>query len=177
VGDRECGEEIRLRSYRSTDLPAIFVLDEICFEPAFRFSLGLMRRFAEARNALTIIAERGAGIAGFCIAHVERSRDGERVGYIVTLDVAPEQRRRGLAGLIMREIETQAHDAGCVVMALHVAVANDSAIRFYERSGYVPSHVVRGFYGPGLDALVYRKPLCAEPASGGEWNSFAGDAD
>ena len=154
-------EELRLRPYHSADLRAIFTLEEVCFESPYRFSMAMMRRSAEARNALSVVAERGSEIAGFCIAHVERTSGGMRFGYIITLDVAPGERRRGLAGNMMRQIEAQARDAGCIAMLLHVAVANESAIRFYERSGYVRGQFVRAFYGAGLDAFVYRKPLSA----------------
>lgn len=119
----------------------------------------MMRRSAETRHALTVVAERGTQIAGFCIAHVERSSVGARFGYIITLDVAAGERRRGLGRSMMQQIEAQARDAGCIAMLLHVAAANESAIRFYERSGYVRSQSVRAFYGPGLDAFVYRKSI------------------
>ena len=49
--------EMRLREYSGRDLGIIFALDEVCFEPPFRFSARAMRQFAEARNALTVVAE------------------------------------------------------------------------------------------------------------------------
>jgi len=156
---------ISLRGYVRADLPAIFALDEICFEAPFRFSLAMMRRFAEAKNALTVVAERAQEIAGFCIAHVERGR-GEHVGYIVTLDVAPAERRRGLAARMMHEIESQARAAGCAAMALHVSVENTGAVRFYERMGYALWHLAPGFYGRGRDAIVYRRMLTPRDAAG-----------
>lgn len=149
---------LHLRAYAHEDLQAIYALDELCFQPPFRFSLSMMRRFAEAQNALTVVAERAGVIAGFCIAHVERA-GGERSGYIVTLDVAPEERRRGLAQRMMQRIEEQAVAAKCVAMTLHVSVENEGAIRFYERMGYVRTRPARGFYGFGRDAWLYRKPI------------------
>src|SRR6185312_10182246 len=122
------------RPYRSDDLAALFALDEACFEPPFRFSRAAMRRFAEAKKARVVIAEED-GLAGFCIVHVERV-EGGRVGYVVTLDVAEQWRRKGLAGELMRRVEAEAHEAGCWAMVLHVFVGNDGAIRFYERCGY-----------------------------------------
>lgn len=121
-----------------------------------------MRQFAEAGNALTVVAEdESTGeIAGFCIAHIERARKG-LVAYIVTLDVAAEHRRHGLARKMMREIERQALDAKCDAMELHVSVENDGAIAFYEREGYERSHLVKSFYGLGRHAYVYRKPLAS----------------
>jgi ribosomal-protein-alanine N-acetyltransferase len=164
---------MRLREYCSADRGPIFALDEVCFETPFRFSAGAMRQFAEARNALTVVAEaEGGEIAGFCIAHVERSR-GRLLAYIVTLDVDPKQRRQGLAGRMIDSIEQQARDAGCDAVELHVSVENDGAIAFYENKGYERSHMVKSFYGLGRHAYVYRKPLASVGGVAKEWNAFA----
>jgi ribosomal-protein-alanine N-acetyltransferase len=162
---------VRVRRYRRADLAHIFALDEICFEPPFRFTLGAMRRFAEAQNALAVVAEDEADnvsrIVGFCILHVELA-GGDRIGYIVTLDVAPDHRRRGLARRMMSEMQQRARAAGCCSMALHVSVENEGATRFYERDGYARSHLARSFYGRGRDAWVYRKDLLAAGDDPGE---------
>jgi ribosomal-protein-alanine N-acetyltransferase len=151
---------MRLREYNRSDLGAIFALDEVCFTSPFRFSERAMQQFAEARNALTVVAEEEATreIAGFCIAHVERARKG-LVTYIVTLDVGPAYRRHGLARQMMQSIEGQALEADCEAVELHVWTENDAAIAFYEREGYERSHIVKSFYGLGRHAYVYRKPL------------------
>jgi ribosomal-protein-alanine N-acetyltransferase len=163
---------MRLREYCSDDLGPIFALDQVCFEAPFRFSARAMRQFAEARNALTVVAEsEGREIAGFCIAHVERSR-GRLSAYIVTLDVDLKQRRCGLAGQMIERIEQQAREAGCDAMALHVSVENDGAIAFYESKGYERSHMVKSFYGMGRHAYVYRKPLTSTGGHTKEWSAF-----
>ena len=164
---------MRLREYNDSDLGAIFALDEVCFTRPFRFSERAMRQFAEARNALTVVAEDEARreIAGFCIAHVERARNG-LVTYVVTLDVAPAYRRRGLAGQMMQSIERQALDADCDAVELHVFVENDAAIAFYERQGYERSHIVKSFYGLGRHAYVYRKPLESAAGHAEEYTAF-----
>ena len=163
---------MRLREYRENDLGTIFALDEVCFEAPFRFSARTMRQFAEARNALTVVAEADSGaVAGFCIVHVERALKGLRA-YVVTLDVAPLYRRQGLARQMIEHAEQQAAEAGCDAMALHVSVENEGAIAFYEREGYERSHMVRSFYGLGRHAYVYRKALGSPVRSGDEWSSF-----
>ena len=145
---------MRLREYTESDLEAIFALDEVCFEPPFRFSARVMRQFAEARNALTVVAETEmAAVAGFCIAHMERAGKGLRA-YVVTLDVALQYRRHGLAKQMMERIEQQAIDVGCDSMELHVSADNKGAIAFYEREGYERSHMVKSFYGLGRHAYV-----------------------
>jgi ribosomal-protein-alanine N-acetyltransferase len=130
----------------------MYALDVLCFEPPFRFGQREMRRLAEERGAISVIAEADGELLGFCIAH----REGQWA-YVVTLDVTPESRRRGVAARLMLEVEEQARATGAVGIGLHVHNGNAGAIRFYERMGYSRVGLTQGFYGRGLDALVYRK--------------------
>ena len=145
-------DEVTLREYRPGDWEAMHALDVACFEPVFQFSRRAMQYFAEARRAVTVLAEAEDELVGFCIAEVEGP-----VGYVVTLDVVQAWRRQGLARRLMAEIETRVHAAGAMEMALHVFTGNVSAMQFYEGIGYGRVGMVKGFYGRGLDALVYRK--------------------
>ena len=152
--------EIFLRSYRETDLDAMFRLDEACFTEEFRFDRESMREFAEERNAVVQVAEKVCGeIVGFVIAHIERVASELRA-YVVTLDVARDHRQKGLAMRLMREAEARAVAVGVRWIQLHVFTGNKAAIRFYERIGYEQIRVQRGYYGAaGLDAIVYGKKL------------------
>jgi ribosomal protein S18 acetylase RimI-like enzyme len=153
------GAGIILREYRHADLDAIFRLDQICFAAEFRFDRRSMRHFAEGPQAIALVAESGdGGVAGFVIVHVEWV-SAEWVGYVVTLDVAPEFRRMGLAGVLMDEASRRVAAAGGHRIELHVYAGNAEAIRLYESRGYVRVGVERGFYGGQLDALVYRIEL------------------
>ena len=145
---------VTLREYRPGDCKAMYALDMLCFEPAFQFSRRAMRGFAETRGSVTVLAEAEGEITGFCIAQLEA-----QTGYVVTLDVAPAWRRRGLAHRLMAEVEAKVGAAGGGGMALHVFKENIAAIRFYEGIGYGRIGMAEDFYGRGLDALVYRKRL------------------
>ena len=151
--------EIQIRNYRADDLEAISRLDELCFSENFRFDRESMREFVEEPGAITMIAEDAANeLVGFVITHVEETAKGSRA-YVVTLDVAFESRRSGIAGRLMRETEHRAALAGATRVELHVFVENEGAIRFYEGRGYRRLGMKAGFYGRGLDAWVYRKEL------------------
>jgi len=141
-----------LRSYRPGDWQAMHALDLLCFAPAFRFSRGAMRSFAEAPGAFSLLAHAQGTLAGFCIAQLE-----DRTGYIVTLDVASAWRRRGLARRLMAELESRLLAAGAAEMHLHVFTGNEAAIRFYESIGYTRIGMAENFYAQNLHALVYRK--------------------
>jgi ribosomal-protein-alanine N-acetyltransferase len=145
-------DSVTLREYRPDDCEAMYALDVLCFEPVFRFSRRAMRGFAEAKGAVTVLADAAGELVGFCIAEVN-GRDG----YVVTLDVAPAWRRQGLARRLMVELEMKVRAAGAERIALHVFKGNAVAIRFYEAMGYDRVGMTTGFYGRGMDALVYRK--------------------
>ena len=141
---------MELRGYLPPDLDALVALDNICFEPPFRFSRSAMRSFVLRKTpASPLLTAADGSLAGFCVLHTQHAQP-EAVGYIVTLDVAAGYRRRGLAGDLMARAEDQALEAGCAAVALHVFTGNAAAIRFYERRGYVFSHRAASFYGRTL---------------------------
>jgi ribosomal-protein-alanine N-acetyltransferase len=148
--------EWTLRDYRAGDWEAMYALDVQCFEPPFRFSRRTMRSFAEAPGAIGLLAQAAGELAGFCVVQME-----EHVGYVVTLDVAATWRRRGLARLLMAEVEAKVRAVGGTAMALHVFPGNEGAVRFYEAIGFQRLGVAEEFYGPGRDALVYGKAIAA----------------
>jgi ribosomal-protein-alanine N-acetyltransferase len=154
-------DQITLREYRSSDLEALFRLDEICFDAAFRFDREAMQYFAGRSGAISLVAEsEGGQIAGFVIVHLERIA-GERRGYIVTLDVAVEFRNRGLGRALVQEAERRVTASGARKMELHVFEGNPEAIFFYERLKYQRVAERPHFYGDGLHAFLYRKLLQA----------------
>lgn len=140
------------------DLDAIVELDAVCFEPPFRFSRAAMRRFVEAENSWTLIAEMAGAIAGFCVVHLE-DVEGGTAGYLVTIDVDERFRREGLGRRLLARGEEWVRASGGEAMYLHVYAKNEAAIDFYERGGYRSAGEQRGFYGPGVDAVLYWKAL------------------
>jgi ribosomal-protein-alanine N-acetyltransferase len=156
---------VRLRGYREGDVEAMYALDLQCFEPVFRFSRRAMRRFAEAHGATTVLAvcEDAANeeeLVGFAIVQME-----EGVGYVVTLDVASDWRRMGVARQLMEEMEAHVAAAGGAAIELHVFVGNAAAVRFYEAMGYDRMGLEQAFYGRGMDAWVYGKRVAPRTVS------------
>lgn len=153
------GGKVILRDFQTADLEAMFLLDEACFAEQFHFDWESMRDFVAEPGAIVLIAENPEGeLAGFVVTHLE-SRPNGKHGYVVTLDVGSEDRRKGIAGELMEETERRAALAGAAQVELHVFAENEGAIRFYERRGYRRVEARPGFYGLGLDAWVYRKEL------------------
>ncbi len=149
---------LSLRTYCKEDLESLIELDSLCFDEVFRFSRLAMRRFAEARNASTTIAEFAGHLVGFAIVQNERV-GGQKIAYLTTLDVHPKFRRRGVARKLLKHAFRIALHQDCAAMHLHVFRANSGAVAFYEREGFVRQATVVNFYGQHLDAYFYQKPL------------------
>jgi ribosomal-protein-alanine N-acetyltransferase len=146
------------RLYNPEDFEPLYAVEEACFQPPFRFSRHVMRQLIGSGHAATWIAEEDGRVQGFAI--VEWAREADRtVAYIPTIEVAPEKRRSGAGGKLLRRLERSAAQAGASVIWLHVAENNAAAIRLYSAHGYYPEGEEANFYAQGLTALVYAKPL------------------
>jgi ribosomal-protein-alanine N-acetyltransferase len=147
-----------LRAGGEEDIRAMYMLDLVCFDEPFRFTLAAMRRFVLQRGAIVLVAEADGRLAGFVVVHRLRKAQA----YVVTLDVATEFRRRGLARALIAAAEWQAVQVGMEAMALHVYTENETAVAFYERLGFPRGELCAAFYGAGLDAWVYSKAIGQE---------------
>ena len=115
---------IQLRSFQTRDLARLHQLDRDCFPQEIAYSKAELQYFLSHPRCSCWIAERPESkVAGFVI--IERaSRNGEPAGHIVTLDVDPAERRRGLGTLLMQTAEEQMKQEGAGVMSLEVAQNN-----------------------------------------------------
>ncbi len=78
-------------------------------------------------------------------------------GDVTTIGVTAGHRGTGLGARLLTELLRQATAFECHEVLLEVRVDNASAQRLYERFGFEPIGVRRGYYQPGnVDALVMR---------------------
>lgn len=152
------------RLYKADDFQAIYAIEELCFQPPFRFGRSYMRRLVGAPNAATWIAEDDGGMAGFVVVEWTQEIGGVSA-YIETIEVAPQYRGRGIGGELLRCSERAARNVGASVAWLHVDKGNAAAIRLYEAHGYRFHGEEDHFYAPGRGALLYRKSLHEETAA------------
>lgn len=153
---------MQYRPYKPEDFEALYALEEVCFQPPFRFGRGYMRSVVRRANAATwIAAEEDGTIAGFAIVLWEKRRGGIRA-YIETLEVRPELRGRGMGGELLRRCEESARAANVESIWLHVDSENDAAMRLYRSHGFERLGRVEGYYPEGRAAEVYAKMLMAQ---------------
>ena len=151
---------IHLRGVERSDLDALFALDQQCFRPGIAYSRADLRYYLAHPRSLSIIAEDDStkAILGFIIAE-SYLEHGRPIGHIITIDVAPSERRKGLGGRLMNAMLDRLTGVGAAILRLEVAVDNIDAQAFYRRLGFSQTGRIRGFYLGRLDALVMEKSL------------------
>ena len=83
---------------------------------------------------------------------------------ILTLAVLPDQRRQGLARILLEEAARQCEAVGAGTLFLEVATRNEAARALYGAQGFEEIGRRRGYYADGDDALVMRRMLTPAPA-------------
>jgi len=79
---------------------------------------------------------------------------------ILTVGVIPDARRRGLGAQLVTTLIDEARRRGAVQVFLEVRVDNDAAKHLYEREGFSPMGLRRGYYDNGrMDALTMSRQL------------------
>ncbi len=73
---------------------------------------------------------------------------------LLTLGVLPRARRRGVGGLLLRELVDEAAARGARSLFLEVSVANGPALALYRAAGFAEVGRRRRYYPDGTDALV-----------------------
>ena len=94
---------------------------------------------------LFLVAENGPDLAGVVMG----SYDGRR-GWIFRLAVSRSHRRRGIATLLVAELETRFGELGCPRINLLVTPGNAAGLHFWQARGYLP----------------YPDVLCSKPLTG-----------
>ncbi len=137
----------------------VLALEEVCF-PGEAFDKALFERFAAKCPELFLVARRGGRLIGYSLAEI----DGEEAE-LVSIAVAPGERRRGVGEALLRAMLRRLRRAGLASCRLSVRTTNTGAIRLYEKLGFQPVRRIRNYYPDGGEALRMKKHL-APPVRG-----------
>lgn len=138
------GSEYRIRTARSTDLPAVLAAYDWLFaapgsRPPRWDAHVAERRLSEAigsDRATVLVAESDGAIVGFCTLYrdIESVRFGVRV-WMEDLAVDPTRRSRGIGKHLLTAAKVWARARGAERLALDSGEGRVDAHRFYEREG------------------------------------------
>jgi len=140
---------MRLREYRERDFGTLCEIDARCFTDGLHYPRREMRAFLRVGTA--VVAENRLGrVVAFLAAAKNR---------VVTVDVLPEYRRRGIARALMDAAEARMRAAGAPQVLLEVGVRNRAAQALYRSLGYTRVKRLTNYYPNGSDAWLMEKRL------------------
>ena len=156
---------LEIRRMRPDDLEEVMVIEREAFRHPW--SLELFRRELEHDWSTILVgveplssasgkgSERIVAFLIFWLVHDEV--------HILNVAVAPENRRKGIARILMAECEKRAHQASAALMTLEVRRSNQAALVLYREFDYRAVGVRPNYYvDEGEDAIVMVKELKRE---------------
>ena len=99
----------------------------------------------ESPDAFLLLVRRDGDLIGYAMVAVEPDGDvlwsdtwevGDKVAELETMYLVPEERGRGLGGLLLDTVEAELESRGIRDLAIGAVPGNSGALRFYERRGY-----------------------------------------
>jgi len=143
------------RPLKEKDLMEIYYIDKLCFEPGISYELQTIFFFFYYLETISFVAELEGRIAGFIMANIKKKSRA----HIITLDILPDFRRRGLASRLLKLLEKELINKGVNSISLEVNVDNKTAINLYEKWGYTKIKRLRNYYMNRRDAYFMEKEL------------------
>jgi len=121
------------------------------------FAKEQMLRLLKEYNCVNLVARVDGIIAGFVIGMMYVDRKA-LYAHILTIDVSPAYRRRGIGRLLLREIERIFKEKGVKASHLEVREDNVAAINLYRELGYEKMGKLRNYYGKA-NGIYFKKVL------------------
>ena len=141
---------MEIRSASLFDLTAVRMLEKLCF-PLDAWPLLDVIGALTFPNIVRYKAIWGDEVIGFIAGEI---RLGTRIGWIATVCVHPDYRRRGIGEQLIRMVEDEMDQPR---VRLTVRESNQAAINLYLANGYVHIDRWRKYYKGGEDGVVMEK--------------------
>jgi ribosomal-protein-alanine acetyltransferase len=109
-------------------------------------------------NSVSLMANEDGEIVGFIVGMIYP--DGKVVnGHILTIDISPSHRRKGVGQMLLREMESIFIQKGVQACLLEVREDNVAAISLYNKLGYEEIGRLENYYGKANG--IYLKKILA----------------
>jgi ribosomal-protein-alanine N-acetyltransferase len=160
-----------LRDGRSSDLDALWRIDQACFPPGISYSRLELAVYMRRPGSFTLVAEQPrtrtksfgdqpGTILGFLVSQTEANK----TGHIVTIDVVGNARRAGIGSKLLAAAEERLRAAQIESVYLETMISNLGAVEFYQRHSYELVRTEERYYPNGADAFVFAKELLSAPS-------------
>jgi len=137
--------EIKIEDVSIRLLDKLYEIEKQCFKQE-AFTKQQLAYLLTDYNAIGLAARVNGEIAGFAIARVDIRRNAA-FGHILTVDITPAYRRKGIAQKLLHEVETILREKGIKECRLEVREDNVAALNLYQKLGYKKVGKLEKYYG------------------------------
>ena len=141
------------------DLDTLHSIEQQCFTKE-AWSKKQIAMLLEASDATSLTAKVNGGIVGFVIGLMNQF-DDMKIGHVITIDVLPSHRRKGIGLTLLQSIESEFKEAGVRVCYLEVRENNIAAMSMYRKAGYAGIERLENYYSRGGHGVRLEKTLLA----------------
>jgi ribosomal-protein-alanine N-acetyltransferase len=142
------GQPVKIRDFQAGDLEELYQIDQTCFSEDIAFSRNELTFYLNHPESIARVAEGNGRILGFVLARI----DGPVLAHVLTLDIVPEARRRGIGTSLMDSLHGTLREKGIEAAILEVSTNNVPAQRLYEKMQYQYLGILSGYYHGREDA-------------------------
>ena len=136
--------EVKIETASTILLDKLYAIEEQCFNEE-AFTKRQIAYLLTDYNTIALVAKVNTEVAGFVIIQIEM--DNNEFGHIITLNIAPSFRHKGIATKLMQEIESLLKQRGVSECHLEVREDNNAAIKLYQKLGYQTMGKLDRYYG------------------------------
>jgi ribosomal-protein-alanine N-acetyltransferase len=122
-------------------------LDALCFPEPINYPYGVMKGFLKQEGALLLRERYEEKVVGFCLGNW-------RSGQIITIDVHPKCRRKGIGRRLLSETLRILREKGCRRIYSNVALNNVPSLQLHIRHGFKINRIVPNYYADGTAAYL-----------------------
>jgi ribosomal-protein-alanine N-acetyltransferase len=126
-------------------LDKLYEIEMECFERE-AFTKQQIAHLLTDYNSVSLVAKVNGEIIGFIIGIIYLERNSP-TGHILTIDISPIYRRKGIAQKLLQEIEKIFKEKGVKACRLEVREDNIAALRLYQKFGYKKVAKLKNYYG------------------------------
>ena len=146
-----------IRSARAADLEALLAMESSLFGQGAWSRASLAGELDEPQHWLAVAPIHGPPRGYISLRCVVDEAELLRVG------VHSDFQRQGLARMLIQAGIAWAGERGAQRIFLEVSALNTPARALYLSCGFEPCGLRKGYYSPGVDALLLAKPLGPRP--------------
>jgi len=138
-----------------SDLNQVYHLDQVCFAQPLAFPKHFFLYLLVAPDCVSFGIKTDTKLKGFIIIQIKNQARAQ----LITLDIAPDQRRKGIGKKLLEFAHYFLKDRGIKEIFLETAVNNQPAISLYKKMGYQSLKTIKNYYPDGTDAIRMEKKL------------------